>query len=110
CGVDDGAHDVAESLALARELVKAGFTDVSTTSHSRPDCDPAPTLVAERRTMLQGLFDKEGIALRLHPGCENHLTPAFLDRVEQGEPRPIGNGPYVLIELPFASPVTGLRE
>jgi protein-tyrosine phosphatase len=110
CGVDDGAGDVAESLALGRELVKAGFTDIATTPHAKPDMDPAPELITERRQWLQATFDREGIPLRLHPGCENHLTQQFMDRVEAGNPRPLGTGPYVLVELPFASPVAGLRE
>jgi protein-tyrosine phosphatase len=109
-GLDDGATDVAESMALARELVAAGFTDVAATPHSKPGMDPSSDTVATRRQELQDRFDREGIPLRLHAGCENHLTPEFLARVEAKEPRALGNGPYVLVELPFASPVSGLRE
>jgi protein-tyrosine phosphatase len=109
-GVDDGAVDAEESLALARELVGAGYSDVATTPHSKPDMDPSEDAVSQRRGALQQLLDKAQIPLRLHPGRENHLTPQFLERVAGGTPRPLGAGPYVLIELPFSSPVPGLRD
>lgn len=109
-GVDDGAVDVAESLALAEALVQAGYTDVATTPHCKPDTDPAESLVDARRAELQRLFDDRGLALRLHAGCENHLTPGFVERVEAGHPRPLGTSRYVLVELPFATPVPNLRE
>ena len=108
--LDDGATDVAEALAIARALVAAGYTDVATTPHAKPDLSPSPELAASRRAELQQLLDDEQLALRLHPGCENHVTPEFVARVEAGEPRPLGSGPYVLVELPFASPVPGFRE
>jgi protein-tyrosine phosphatase len=109
--VDDGATDVAESLALARELVAAGYSDVATTPHAKPpDMDPLETIVSERRATLQARLEAERIPLQLHPGCENHLTPEFLARVEERHPRPLGAGPYVLIELPFQTTVPGLRE
>ncbi len=110
CDVDDGAVDRAESLALAREMVAAGYTDIVTTPHSRPGQDPSQDVTERRRLELVAYFESEKVPLRLHPGCENHLTPQFLERVEAGNPRPLGNGPYVLVELPFASPIPGLRD
>lgn len=110
-GLDDGAVDLAESLAIARSLVAAGYTDVAATPHSRPDLDPTLAEATERRVALQQVLDREGIALRVHPGCENHLTPEFLERAARGEPRALGEaGRYVLVELPFASPVPNLRQ
>lgn len=108
--LDDGADDAAESLAMARALVEAGFTDVVTTPHSKPDLDPPEVLADSRRAALQAMLDEEGIALRLHPGCENHLTPELLARAARGNARPLGSSRYVLVELPFATPVPNLRD
>jgi protein-tyrosine phosphatase len=109
-GVDDGAIDADEAVAMAQALVQAGYTDVVTTPHCKPDMDPAESLVDARRAELQALLDARRIPLRLHAGCENHLTPSFVERVERGHPRSLAGSPYVLIELPFASAVPGLRE
>jgi protein-tyrosine phosphatase len=109
-GVDDGAVDAAESLAMAASLVKAGYTDVVTTPHAKPGMDPDEGLVDARRAELQALLDASRVPLRLHAGCENHLTPEFVARVERGHPRGLAGSRYVLIELPFATAVPGLRE
>jgi protein-tyrosine phosphatase len=109
--IDDGAVDAAESVALARELVAAGYSDVATTPHSKPpDMDAAEALIDVRRAEVQQLLDDARIPLRLHKGRENHLTPQFMAAVEAGQPRPLGAGPYVLVELPFATQVPGFRD
>src|SRR4051794_31562167 len=97
-GVDDGAVSAEETLALARELVKAGYSDVATTPHCKPDLDPAVDMIAARRAEVQALLDGAGVALKLHEGCENHLTPQFVDRCKAGNPRPLGATRSVLVE------------
>lgn len=109
-GIDDGATDAAESLALARALVQAGYSDVVTTPHAKPNMDPDRGLVAQRLVEVQALLDREGVALRLHLGAENHLTPEMIARSEAGDARPLAKGPWVLVELPFATIVPRLRE
>jgi protein-tyrosine phosphatase len=110
-GIDDGAVDLAESLALARELTAAGYSDVATTPHAKPpEMDPSDGVVSERLAALQAALDEQKIPLKLHPGRENHLTPQFVAAAEQGQTRPLGNGPYVLVELPFQTIVPGFRD
>lgn len=109
-GLDDGCTDETESLALARLLVEQGFTDVAVTPHARPDFDPSTELCLERRQSLQRALDAHEIPLRLHPGREHHLTPELLERVASKTAQPLGNGPYLLLELPFAGGVPRLRD
>lgn len=109
-GLDDGAVDADESLELARLLVDAGFTDVATTPHHRQDFAPSAEAVAQRRDEVQSLLDSNGIPLRLHGGREHHLTPELLSRVAQGQAEMLANGPYLLLELPFGSPVPALGQ
>lgn len=109
-GIDDGAVDEAETLAMARALVAAGYSDVVTTPHAKPDMDPARTLVHARRAEVQALLESQGIPLKLHDGCENHLTPDFMARVGTDDARTLAGSPYVLVELPFTTPVLGLRD
>ncbi len=109
-GLDDGATDAGESLALAEALVEAGFTDVVTTPHSKPEMSPDGARCAERLGEVQRMLDERQVALKLHAGREHLLTPEFLARVEAGEATRLAGGPYVLVELPFATPVPGLRD
>lgn len=110
CDLDDGCANEAESLELARLLVDAGYTDIAVTPHSRADFDPTDALCELRRTTLQATLEREGVPLRLHPGREHHLTPEFLERVVAQTARTLANGPYVLVELPFAGAVPNLRD
>lgn len=110
CDLDDGCSDEAESLALARLLVEAGYTDVAVTPHARPDFDPDDATCDERRLALQQALEREGLALRLHPGREHHLTPELHERVLAHSARPLGAGRHLLIELPFAGSAPTLRE
>lgn len=110
CDLDDGCSSEAESLQLARLLVDAGYSDVAVTPHARADFDPDDALCDLRRTTLQATLDREGVPLRLHPGREHHLTPEFLARAVAKTAQTLGNGPYVLVELPFAGAVPNLRD
>lgn len=106
---DDGALDQGESLELCGALVRAGFSDAACTAHSWPEF-PDAAANALRRAELQALLDERGIALRLHPGAENRLDGALLDRAQRGDARPLGAGNWVLVEAPHRLPLPGLAE
>jgi protein-tyrosine phosphatase len=108
--LDDGARDQAESLELAAALTAAGWSDVVVTPHARPDLDPDDALVAARLSVVQQAVDAAGIALRLHRGREHHLTPEFLEKVRARRATTLGSSNLLLVELPFAAPVTNLAH
>ena len=105
--LDDGPVEAAETLTLARALVAAGFSDVAATPHAAQAS--AATQIA-RRAEAQAMIDREGIALKLHPGSENKLDPDFFDRIGKGDARPLGTGRYVLVEAPFQDPLPAVAE
>lgn len=107
--VDDGAKNLEESLAMARVLAAAGFTDVAPSPHAWPELIDAGQC-ALVRMKLQATLEKEGIALALHPNAENKLDDFFFTRLAQGEPRPLGAGKYVLVEAPFDAPLPSLID
>jgi len=108
--LDDGAGDEEESVEIAKALSDAGFSDIVATPHVRPGLEVSLEAAEAARTALQSRLDRDLPGVRLHAGCENHLTPDFVARAEAGDPRPIGRGPWVLVELPFATPVQGLGD
>jgi protein-tyrosine phosphatase len=105
-GVDDGPADEAASLEHAANMVADGVGEATVTPHiGHPNLPPLDlTTVPERTAALQAALDREGIALRIHPGGELHpssaagLTRAELDVVAHG---PAG-ARWVLLEVPFA--------
>lgn len=83
-GVDDGCRDVDESVACARRMVAAGYSDLVCTPHVWPDMPhnnprDTPTRVAA----LQRELDRNDVALRLHVGGEINLRPHTADNLEQ---------------------------
>jgi protein-tyrosine phosphatase len=97
-GIDDGAKDLAESLAIARLLADAGFRVVCCTPHCiRGSYDTTPQQVREAVAALQASLDREKIDLWLRPGMEYYLDEFFLrlDTIQS-----LGEGRLVLVEAP----------
>lgn len=107
--VDDGAKTLEESLAMARSLAAAGFSDVAPSPHAWPEF-PDAAVVAERRGELGRKLAEEGIALSLHPNAENRLEPELFERIERGDARPLGQGRHILVEAPFQAPLPKLLD
>lgn len=96
-GIDDGAHDLDQSLAMLRMAAAAGTTDMVATPHS----DPQFTFDAEvTEARLAELQAAAGDLVRVHYGCELHLT---LDGIENAMRVPqeysIAKKGYLLVEF-----------
>ncbi|MRR34481.1 hypothetical protein EG829_07235, partial [bacterium] len=70
-GIDDGAADLGEALAIARVLAEAGFGEVHCTPHSIPGAyEAAPDRIRRAVAELSRELDRAGIPLRLVAGAE----------------------------------------
>lgn len=99
--VDDGARDMAESLAMARLAVADGLTHLIATPHHR-DCTRLSRLqVAQRVANLQAELDKAGIRLTILPGHEVRLYDDMFDDWDKELAGPLANSRYVLAEPLF---------
>jgi protein-tyrosine phosphatase len=99
--VDDGAVDLPEAIAMARDARDQGCEAVIATSHLGVGLfDTTPELLeVEHRRLTAGL-DREGISLDVLPGAENFLS----DRTAAGDfaekAVTLGRqGPYVLLDF-----------
>jgi protein-tyrosine phosphatase len=109
-GIDDGAETLEDSLAMARDLVSLGFSDVAPSPHARAQYAGAEAAAA-RLQEVQGAFDAAGIPLRLHRNAENYLfEEAFLPSLGTPQARLLGAGRYVLFEVPYSAPVPRLPD
>jgi len=97
-GIDDGARDRDEALAMAGLLAAAGFEQVCCTPHRlRGSYDTTPEQVRSAVDALQEAVTRAGIDLQLHPGMEYYLDEFFLDLTELV---PLGTSRLVLVEAP----------
>ena len=113
-GIDDGAQNLAESLALARAAVADGITACAVTPHVHPGrYDNHRKLIELHTQAYQTALNDAGIPLRVFAAGEVRLCPEALDMMLAGDVPMLGtvNGcKVVLLELPHSHiPAGSLR-
>ncbi len=101
-GIDDGARDLEQALAMARIARADGIATALLTPHhlngvySNP-ADAIRSAVANFRLELQ----RAAIDLQILPGSELHLTPELPEQLHSGQALTLGDhGRCALVELP----------
>ena len=103
-GVDDGAKDIKDSLAIARKLIEKGITHVVATPHYMEDlCQLTPEETEKRVEQLQSVFSDEGLNIKVLPGAEAYITADLGKKVKSGQIATLNNSRYILVELPMNS-------
>lgn len=102
-GIDDGSRSVEQSLTMLRAEAEQGVKTVMLTPHYRATRE-APAEFAARRAaaearLREAVGDQEGLPV-LYCGAEVEFFEG-LSHVEELEPLCIGDGPVMLIEMPF---------
>jgi protein-tyrosine phosphatase len=110
--VDDGPRSLEDALAMARALVKVGFTAAAPSPHHRPQY---PSYDRQRcldvRAGLQSALAAEGLALELFDNAENDfLDDAFLADLGTPRARCVGRGRAILVEAPYVGPLPGIKD
>lgn len=107
-GVDDGARTLEDALEMARALVDLGFETVAVSPHARAGMAPVD-VCRQRFTELEAALGAAGIPLALRLGAENALVEdGFLEGLGTPQARPVHQGPFVLVEVPYQAPVAAL--
>jgi len=101
-GVDDGAANWDDALAMARLAVADGVSAAIVTPHqlgTNRQLD-GPTIRA-KTAHLQEFLNRNNVALRVLPGAEVRVEPDLIEKVRAGEVLTLADrGRYVLLELP----------
>ena len=102
-GLDDGAPDMATSVAMARLAVAAGITTVIGTPHWIEDeHETDPARVRQTVRDLQAELNSRAIPLTVLPGNEALICPDLPDRVKKGDVLTLADkGTHLLLELPY---------
>jgi protein-tyrosine phosphatase len=96
-GLDDGAANMEESMAMAESAIADGITHVVATPHSNSQYHFDFAHIRELRDELQYKF---GDKLQIATGCDFHLNPENLSSLRQ-EPWPycINQRDFLLLEF-----------
>jgi protein-tyrosine phosphatase len=101
-GLDDGAADVEESLAMARAAVAAGISTLAATPHVRDDYPTTADEMEAALGLVREAVAAAGLDLALLPGAEVALD--WLDRIPYEELQRFGlggNPKCLLLEFPY---------
>jgi len=111
-GLDDGAADIEESLAMARIAVNDGIHTVIATPHTLNGIYPnSRSQVLAATGELRAALAKEKIKLELFPGSEAHLNLGMMEKIFSGEAVALNdNQRYLLLEFPFHSIPPGAKQ
>ena len=93
-----------ESIELARQIVADGVTKTAVTPHFNAWNIDLPKSIDELRPQfdyLRSLLSRANISLEIQSGAEHFLTPELVTQIESKHAPLLGEGPYILIELPF---------
>ena len=101
--VDDGAKDLANSVALVREMMDLGFKKIITTPHIS---DLYPNDAQKLQTGLEHLkrqLVRENMSVELELAAEYMVNDVFEQRILSEEPLLTLPDRHILIELPHIS-------
>lgn len=103
-GLDDGAKNVEEALAMAQRACDDGISAVVATPHVITGLySNTREVILSAVEHLRGLLQDNEIPLKIFPGAEYHLEPELPERLARGELLTINDtGRYLLVELPAA--------
>lgn len=98
-GIDDGAVDEADAVAMGRQAVADGIGTICATPHLRHDHDVRIGELADRVSALRGALDRAGVAVEVVPGAEVAVTSLMgLDDRELRAASLGGGGRWILLE------------
>lgn len=105
-GLDDGAVDLADAVAMGRQAAAAGIARICATPHIRHDHDVKIYELTDRIALVADALAEDGCPVQILPGGEvaetivEHLTDDELHAVSLG-----AAGHWILLE-PASGPLT----
>jgi protein-tyrosine phosphatase len=106
-GIDDGPDTMADALGMARDEVDAGIRTAVATPHVDQRWGVTTRSIGPAVDELRAALAADNIALEVVSGAEVSIGRWMrLDPTERAEAA-LGDGPYVLVEMPHFQGVTG---
>jgi protein-tyrosine phosphatase len=104
-GLDDGASDISESLAMARVASDDGINTIVATPHVLQGVfDNSKEKILSAVATLNKTLQEQNIEIKILPGAEYYLEADLPHSLSKGELLTINdNGRYLLVELPSTS-------
>ncbi|MBP5511864.1 hypothetical protein J6X90_00540 [Candidatus Saccharibacteria bacterium] len=101
-GVDDGAKDLNETLAMFENAYTSGVTDMVLTPHYLKNTKYSHNNEAKKKILeiLKEALKRSDIDINIHFGNEVYIDDDIFKMLEDGEIASLADSRYILIELP----------
>lgn len=110
-GLDDGAPDWEQAIAMARAAAAEGITTiVATPHHANGVYHNEADVVKEAVARFNERMNTEGIPLTVVPGQEIRIHDDLLDAWGRGELLTLGDSRYILLEMPSSQIPSGIWD
>lgn len=111
-GIDDGAADMAEAVAMARLAQRSGVTGIVATPHFRGERQSLALVdrIIDRYQRFGQALQREGIRMELYPGAEVLCLPQTVELARKEELPTLSNSNCVLTEFFFDMPFEMMDE
>ena len=96
-GIDDGSHNLEESIEMARSAYEMGYRKICCTSHygfGKYENQGYSEAFSE----LSEVLKSENIDIEIITGNELYLDPQGMNALEEGKVNTIGDSSYLLVE------------
>ena len=110
-GIDDGAQNLEESMALIRGFGEMGISSFIATPHILPPLYPnSPESIGEaHQQLMDHLMDRQMTHVAIEPAAEHMIDDTFEDRLEQGAIMPLRKK-YLLVEMSYLQPSLNFQD
>jgi protein-tyrosine phosphatase len=109
-GIDDGAKDIDDSLALIRGMKEFGYKKLITTPHIMTDAyRNTPEIIGSGLEKVKQALKEAEIDIELEAAAEYYFDFDFEKKVKEGNVMTFGNK-YLLWEIPFINPPDNMNN
>ncbi|MCB0653592.1 MAG: hypothetical protein KDC85_20105 [Saprospiraceae bacterium] len=110
-GIDDGAKDMEDSLAIIEQLRDLGYKKIITTPHTYEAYYPnTAAVILEGLENLRNALEKAGIEVEVSAASEYFMDEHFESLLEKKELMTLGETNFVLVEMSFFGAPPALEE
>ena len=100
-GIDDGAQNMEETIAMLAKFEALGFSKIITTPHIKhPSYPNSSAIILSGLNEVRNQMKELGISLTLEAAAEYFYDESFLEKVKSRDLLTFGNN-YVLFEFSF---------
>ena len=103
-GIDDGAQDMDQTIAMLAKFESLGYKKVVTTPHIMTDSFPNnPEIILSGLEKVKNETKKVGIEIEIEAAAEYYFDETLMPKIKNKELLTFGDN-YVLVEFAFHSP------